>query len=258
MLLSLIFCLKLVSQQSGHFGHRSDVASKSYWSIALRYPIVILSIVSGLIPFTVGLYTFRSLSNEMKILVPYFGLALVAEVTLVYIAANHVNNLWLFHIFTIVEYGFFVWVFSTWQNPTLRTILRASIPLFSAWGLVAMFLLKNLQQFNALGRSVASLVLVAVSSLTLFELSKERFGSVFRESRFWVACATLVYFAGTLVLFALSNVFVLGWNAERARMVFSINIILSIIANLIFAGGFLCQFQAQRLRGPSSLGPSPS
>ena len=124
-------------------------------------------------------------------------------------------------------------------------------------GVIAMLFLEDIRQFNASSRSVASLILVAASAFTLLELNKESFGSMFRQPRFWVGSAALLYFASTLVLFALSNV-LLGWSVRRALMGYAFHAIMNVITNLIYAGGFLCQFQAQKSGGPSSLEPSPS
>ena len=222
----------------------------------LRNVNIIVSLLSQLIPFASGLYVLRSLSNEMKILLVYFGLALITESINSYSALHNIKNLWLFHFFTIVEYGLLAWVFSSWQRSVmLRRVLRMSIPLFSLMGLISA--INKLGEFNASMRSVESLILVAASAYTLFELSQASLSSLFKEPRFWVGSAALVYFAGSLVMFALSNP-VLRSGIEHARTVFAIYSILNAIASLIFAGGFICQFQAQRSGGPSSLGPSPS
>ncbi len=221
----------------------------------------IISILSQIIPFASGLFVFRFLSGEMKVLLVYFGLGLFVEVISSYLGLNNIHNLWLFHFFTIIEYGLLMWVFSAWlKSQTLKRILRISIPLLSLVGIIAMFFLEGIHQFNAYSRSVASLILVAASAFILFELSMESFNSVLRQPRFWIASAALLYFAGSLVLFALSNVLLvlLKWDIERVRTVFAVYTIINMITNLIYAGGFLCQVQAQRSGGPSLLEPSPS
>lgn len=223
----------------------------------MSYTIFIMSVVSQIVPLASGLYVWGHLSSEMKLLVAYFGLAFIADLVGSYLAAHSINNLWVLHIMTIIEFGFLMWIFSCWQNnQMLRTILRMSILLFSIVGIVAMFFLEDVLEFNTSSRSVASLILVAASAFTLFELNKESFSSVFNQPRFWVGSAALLYFAGTLFFFALGNVLV-GWSVERALAVFDFTTIINIIANLIFAGGFVCQYPAQKSGGPSSLERSP-
>ncbi len=216
-----------------------------------------MSVVSQTIPLASGLYIFGRLSSEMKILVAYFGVALMADLVGTYLAAQNINNLWVLHIMTIIEFGFLMWVFSCWQNNRmLRRILRMSIPLFSIVGIIAMFFLEGVGEYNTLSRSVECLILVAASAFALFELSKESFSSVFNQPRFWVGCAVLIYYASTLFFFSLSSA-LLEWSAERRAVVFDFHTFMNVIANLIYAGGFVCQFSAQKSGGPSSLERSP-
>ena len=201
--------------------------------------IVILSMLSTVIAFAGGLYARRSLAVEMKVLLVYFGFSVLCECVLYYLAARGYNNLWLAHAFTIVEYWFLGWVFSSWlKNPLLRRILLTSIPLVTILGIVLMFYGEDVRHFNNFSRPAAGLLLVAASAYTLFELNQETFGSVFSQPRFWVSSAALLYFGSTLILFALSNT--LLEFPDLLRKIFMFHAFVDFVANSLYTGGFLC------------------
>lgn len=193
---------------------------------------IYLAWLSDAVPFFVGVYLYRWLSKDMRILLRYFAIVLLVDVILYYTSfIIKINNLWLFHIFTLVEYSFLILVFSSWQkNALLKRNMRLSIPIFAMIWVMAKFFLEGFNEIDNFTSSVESVLLVVVSAYTLYDLNKENVVSIYKEPRFWVAGAVLIYFSGNLLCFAFSNV-VLVWP---------IHSVLNIIANLLYTGGFLC------------------
>jgi hypothetical protein len=214
----------------------------------MLHPILVLSTLSHFAAVGAGVYVIRFLSAEMKTLLAYCGIALTVEMIQAYLAINGIKNLWLLHVFTILEFGFLITVYSSWQkNRLMKRILQATIPIFALIGIMVMSG-ENIEQFNHFTRPLGSLILVAAAAMTLFELNKESGESVFLQPRFWVGAAGLIYFSSTLVLFALSNL-LLTWPIEQVRLVFAFNSAMNIIANLGYAAGFLCRVQVQKSFG---------
>jgi hypothetical protein len=201
------------------------------------------SLLSNAITFLVGLFVLRFLGADRKVLTLFLGVKLAIDLLGMYLALNHINNLWLLHILTILEYSFLIYIFSFWQkNPILKKILHLSIPLFTVLGIAIMLLGENIRYFNSVTRPIASLALVAAAGYALFELNKETYDSVFRQPRFWIGAAVMLYFSGTLVLFSLGNL-LLGTSLQWMKTVFNVNVIMNIVANAMYIGGFLCQVQ---------------
>lgn len=161
----------------------------------------------------------------------YFVLLGLVDVSSLYLALNRINNIWLFHLFTPLEYGILVMVFSYWQKePLLRLVLRLSIPLFVLICLVNKLFLENLVSFDNFTVSLESSALIMISVFTLFSLYRDNSGLISKDPRFWITVAVLIYFAGNLPTFAFANIIAL-W---------SIHSILNITSNILFSGGFLC------------------
>lgn len=194
----------------------------------------------------IGLYVRRFLSTELKILLLYFVLALVADFIAAYLSSQGINNLWVFHIFTIVEYGFLTIILSMWQkNAVLKRVLQLTVPVFTLLGIVAIAFLEDTTQFNNFSNPIAQLLLISASAITLFELHNEGPQSVFGDPRFWIGSGILVYNASTLVIFSLSNLL----SMELLIVVFTFHTFMNFITNLTYAGAFLCRVPIKRFGG---------
>jgi len=163
--------------------------------------------------------------------VGYFILIGLVDTFGLYLAANRINNIWLFHLFTPLEYGFLVMVFSYWQKESLlRLVLRLSIPLFALICLLNKLYLEDLSRFDNFTTTLDGSALILISVYTLFGLYRDNSGPISRDPRFWITVAVLIYFSANLPLFAFANIIAL-W---------SIHHILNIASNILFTGGFLC------------------
>lgn len=184
--------------------------------------------------------TFRRLGPDIKILLAYIGLLGLVDVLGLYLAFNRISNIWLFHLFTPLEYGFLVMVFSCWQKRSLlRLLLRLSIPLFALICIVSKLFVENLVSFDSFTSSLESWALILISIYTLLGLHRDKSFPILGMPRFWIASAVLIYFSGNLPIFAFANM----------AAVWTINHILNILSNILFAGGFLCYHLRYRLYG---------
>jgi len=202
--------------------------------------LTIISAVSWAVPLGAGVSLFNRLEREAKILVAYLILIGLVEAFSFYQALNKVSTIWLFHVFTPLEYGFLVVVFSYWQKkPLLRLLLRLSIPLFALICLVNKLFLESLVSFDNFTASLEGSALIMISVYTLFNLYRDNSGPISRDPRFWITVAVLIYFSGSLPTFAFANIIAL-WSIPH---------ILNVISNILFARGFLCYRLKYRLYG---------
>ena len=200
-----------------------------------------ISLTSEVITFSSALYMLRFLNWQMRLLLIYFGVAVITELLLAYMGSQGMNNLWLARVFSIVEFCLLTIVFSSWQNnKLLKRLLHISIPLMVVLGIFSTLYLENIRHFNSFSKPITSLILIMVSAYTLVELNKEKIDFLFREPRFWFSSGVLFSFSASLLLHALSNS-LLHLPMSVVRLIFESNVVLSIIANIIYTGGFLCQ-----------------
>lgn len=191
----------------------------------------LISVLSSTVPLAAGIYSFRKLNSELKILVAFFALVVLVEAYCFYQTYNSGNTMWVFRFYTPVEYSFLVLVFSFWQKRAfLRKMLLYSIPLFVMICVGSELFLATSNNFDNFTASLESILLVAISSFTLLGINLEDGGNILGDPRFWVGTAVLIYFAGNLMIFSLSKEITIWWTHN----------FLNISANLLFSGGFLC------------------
>jgi len=190
---------------------------------------------SSIIPFVAGIAFFRFLQKDRRLLAVFFGIAVLFDLFLSYTGHHGVNNLWAIHIWTLIEYGFLVYVFSYWhKNKAFRRLLRWSIPVFvMIWVAAKLGGIEDMTHFQNYTRSVGSMILTVASVIILYSLSESVGASIHKSYQFWVSLAVLIYFAGNIILFSASNIVLVG-------SLFFMHSVLNIIANLMYAGGFLC------------------
>ncbi|MFQ5605077.1 MAG: hypothetical protein ACE5HS_17575 [bacterium] len=141
-------------------------------------------------------------------------------------------NIWLYHFYTLGEYCFLVLIFSSWQkNVVFKKVLRLSILMFAVIWIIAKIFFEKFDQPDNYTASLECVFLVGIAALTMYEVHRESMKSLFRDERFWVASAVLIYFTGNLLSFALSNL-IGNWSFHHS--------LLNIISNLFYAGGFVC------------------
>ncbi len=190
-----------------------------------------LALVVSLVPVIIGISSYKLLTRELKILIGFLMISFSVAMVNTYIAFTGKNNMMVFHIYTLVEYTFLIIIFSYWQKiKVVKTGLLISIPLFTLIWIIAKLFLEDPLRFDNFTSSLECAILVSVSAYTLFSMVGANLDSLFQEPRFWVSTSVLIYFSGNLIAFAISSIIVI-WTIHN---------VLHIIADLCYAGGFLC------------------
>jgi hypothetical protein len=199
-----------------------------------------LSALSQVIVVLVIIKNRDRLDFEMRILAAYFVLALIVDVTQVFLAINGISNLWTSHYFFPIQYALLTLVFYYWnRHSSLEKFMLYSIPLvIAAWSLGTIWL-GNLAKTLTYVEPASAIFLVLASSYTLIRSDRLEGSSVLDMPAFWVSSATIIFFGGTVVLTSLSTAF-LKSSLETMRLAWSTQSIANILANILYAGGFLC------------------
>ena len=216
---------------------------------------IIFSIIIGsfadLIPLWLGLRVFRNLNKHLMILLAFFILTVAFNAVFIFLSFYKLSNLHFLNLFALVQYSFFIYVFSGWQTKKkLRMGLQFSILL--SWFFWMGFKIFGMSFGDLLYFTVtiASVILVIVSVDTLLSLNRDNSITIFRYSSFWIAGGVLIYFAGNMLLVAFS-IFV------KVGSLWLIHVGLNIIANICYAGGFISQSRL-KIGGSSLLEPQLS
>lgn len=199
-----------------------------------------LSLLSEIVVVFALVYTRDKLRPGMNILGTYFVLCLIAGLLEVFLASKRINNLWIFHYFTPVEYTLLMSVFYSWnQRSPVRKLILYSIPIFIVSWFIGSFWLSNPTDTFSYAYPFSAVLLVLVSSYTLLRIERLERSSVLDMPEFWASSGTLIYFGGTIVWSSL-NVPLLHTSLEIMRLAWSTQSVANILANSLYAGAFLC------------------
>jgi hypothetical protein len=74
---------------------------------------VIISAASILLPNMGGLIVFKRLDIEGKKILAFFAIFIIVEFVITWLGFHKINNMPMFSIFELLEYGFFAYLFYT-------------------------------------------------------------------------------------------------------------------------------------------------
>lgn len=216
-------------QGKQHFGERLSLFIFPY-----------LSLFSQLVVVGSSAYAVRNLTRETRVLAIYFAVSFVLTVIQLLLALNGINNLWIYQFFCPVQFVLLAFVFFRWnENSFVGIFIRYSVPTFVLAWCVSAFLVANPAATLTYADPISAVVLILVSSYTLVRLDRLEGSSVLDVPAFWISAATIAYFGGTLVFSALS-ISLLRASIQTMQIAWSTQSVVSILANLVYAGGFLC------------------
>ena len=121
----------------------------------------------------------------------------------------------------------------------MKGAILVLIPVFILVWTLGCVLFSNLANTQSYMDPISGLILILVSSYTLLRIERLEGGSVLDVPAFWVSSATIIYFGGTIVLSSLSTA-LLRTSLETMRLAWSMQSVATIIANVMYSGGFLC------------------
>lgn len=211
--------------------------------LKVKLPVIAyVDLVSNGLPFFAGLYRWRSLTKDRLLFFCFAAIALITELVTLWMALQKISNLWLLQLYNMSELILMLAVFSAWQRrKPLRLAYWFSGGLFALFWIAAKWTgLERFREPALYTHTVSSTILVVIATLTLLDLIRgEQETRLLRDMRFWVASGALLYFAGNIMLFLLSGrIAILGIN--DAVTVYSIHWIIDSVANVFYAGAFLC------------------
>lgn len=182
-----------------------------------------------IVPLIMGGVTYRFHDRGMRILFYFFFVILIFNLINIALKLSGQNNLWVLHVYTLVEYVFIVIAVATWLDRGLRPYAFASIALFVAVWTGLKLYVESLQQFDNLSFGIESFLLMTVSVVVLVRLM-DASDSLLHDHRFYAVLGILMYFAGTITLFALRSI-LYSWPMHSA---------VAFLASLFWTRAFWC------------------
>lgn len=189
-----------------------------------------------------GLWKFKTLQQEVKLLVALLVILVVIEGLSLYLILSYEgNNLWLSHLVTLLQYVVLAWILAQWQSQEgKRRGILISIWVFIGLWLAAKLTVEGFNQYDNYTATLSGAMLVVIAAQTLQQLNYGNLKNFFRNSRFWISLGVLVYFSGTLIFLALINEIV-RLSSSAILLAWSIQWLITVVSNILYAEGIICQ-----------------
>ncbi len=186
-----------------------------------------------MLPVVAAVIKMRYWSASEKVIFAYMITSALFNILAASLAARNINNLPLLHVYTVLEFmlvtGFFI---TATDNKKEKTIIRCLWIIFPILALLNILYLNSVFLYNQMPRSVGAIIILI---LCIYFLMKSLSFSAAPVPffNFAIVVALLLYFSGSLALFALSN-FIIG-NKRINLLIWNTHATFVLIMYLIIA-----------------------
>lgn len=195
-----------------------------------------ISLFSTILPLFFGYLNRKTLGAELRVLYLLLLISLLTDMVTVYLSANRINNLFLFHLYTFFEYVLLSYIFHLlFKDRKLSWLVLGCTLLLFAFSILDATWIHSLREMNTLTVFTESIILISYTGIFFYQfLQRLEFSDPLANPFFWFNAAVLFYFAGNLFLFIFSN-YVLS---EPSNMLWVINHVINILFKFILGMTF--------------------
>jgi hypothetical protein len=204
-------------------------------------PFAHAAAVSYLIPGITAAYHWKKLHGPMK-LFGIFCFYSVFHIVLEFILGRMgIPNQFLSNIYRLLLLECILFLYHQW---TRRQILKnffafAGMAFMIVWAVDFSFT-PFPDEFREHLIASANIVMLATSVVILQDMVRQSELSITKNAIFWISSGIILYSAGTMTVFTMSNA-VLKMGIEYFNILWHINWLFTIIANMFFARSFQCK-----------------
>ena len=212
--------------------------------------VIVLFFVLLLMAILVYGMALKTKENYIRILFIYLVvdfLMTVLSICLVTLGGLD-NNLFLFHLFTPVEYVIMCLLFnSILSDRRVKKIIRLSIPCFIALSIYFSVFIQKIRDNNSYITIIESVLIICWTLLFLREvLLLKQVTVLHRYPLFWISVGILFYFTETLVIEGLLD-YMIKHSMELARRTYRISFIFKYLLFLSLTAGAYYRIGTKKL-----------
>jgi hypothetical protein len=158
-------------------------------------------------PIIIFLARRRTATSALKVLFTYLVMATVVNITAILLAMNGYRNLWLLHLYTVMETVLLLYFFiCLTHGRTAKTVLWILLVAFPLTCIINWFFFQTASNFNTYTRSIEAILIIGAAAYYWLSSSKENLDIPWTDNPLnWIISGLLLYFAGALFLFLFSN-----------------------------------------------------
>lgn len=189
---------------------------------------------------SVAVIRLRFLKDSLLFTGMFVGLAVLGEIlSIITSVVLHIKNLYILHIYTIIEFNIIALFYSRFFNGFYaRWLVPAMMVSFTTLAILNTIFLQHLSDSNAYVRGLESLLIIALALLCFYKILSELLTKrLEKDPVFWINTGFLLYFAGNLFLFILSNALLKQPNQHLGYMAWGVHALLMALMHVFIGIG---------------------
>lgn len=166
----------------------------------------IISSLPIFIPLIIGLVKYRKLDKNLKVIFYLVTVGSIINGMMIYYGLIYMTNVWLSHIYTVVEFYLIVLFFYLlFEKTVFKRIMIFLMFVFTIVVIINKIYLESFDKIDNYTLTISAILLLVSSSMYLVEFLANNLIINFRDYRFIITVSLMIYFGGNLFIFALSN-----------------------------------------------------
>ena len=155
-------------------------------------------------------------------------------------------NLWMLHVYTIVEFNVIALMYDRFFGRFYqRLLVPVSMLLFTTLAVANSLFAQHLSEHNTHARTLESLLIIGLTLLAFHKLLADRpVAQLERHPVFWISTGLLLYFAGSTIFFILSNRLLHGASRDVINVYWAMHSLLMALMHLLLGIGLWLSPQA--------------
>ena len=192
-----------------------------------------------LFPAFAALVYYKAFDKNLRFFSLYIFIGFATEMVVKLMWLYKLNNLPLFHAYTIVEFVLLTLFFRQLYRMVDKTLpLKSVLFVFLAFTLINTLFFQPIFKHNTSVRTVEAVVVCGYCLVFFYYYMKYNFSSaIFPESYLWITAGLFIYFSANVFLFIFSNYLYEHMTKEEVRLMWASHGIINGIKYLLITIG---------------------
>ncbi len=206
--------------------------------------IYFVSILIVVIPFLIGLVTFRHFTAELRIFFMFVAYGVFNEFLSAFVVkiVGVNNNLPLLHLYGLVTFLilgiFYRYLLAGYIKQKWIDII---IALYAIYYLINSLFLQSIYEFPGVARAIGTFIILLLIILYFVKVMQEaKIRNLFAEPVIWISGALLIYYAYNLFYFILFNLLI-DFSMKFAELVTNYRIGVNLLVYTMISIAFIKQ-----------------
>lgn len=173
-----------------------------------QYSVTVLFFLSRwiiLVPVFVGLYRGSYKRVAFNCIFFYVVLSFITEMASWWMNFHHMNNLILFHVFSVVEFFLLMEFYRQFASLNLSRAIRICQVAFAVFALLNALFYQPIDAYNTIPRGIMGILFILISLYFFFFVLAQKRLKTEKNAFIYTNSALLIYFSATFPVYALSN-----------------------------------------------------